>query len=182
MTVRYIKVIALLIMSAAMLVIDTESGCSDQDAEEPCFFCHVDLIFEMEGGAHEGAGVFCRECHGESEGHVFAEDNSVKPDNVIKPAQVGSFCGSCHDDEYQYYQSSRHGEAIQEGNDKSPSCISCHSAHSSKSKEIILEGCIECHVSEGKEHQEETAPVLQREELMRFDFHSLKKPKEPTGK
>ena len=104
---------ALFLLLAVIPAIDANFIFSNQDAEDPCYFCHVDLIFKMKDGPHESAGVFCRECHGESNDHVFVEDNSIKPDKVIKRNDAGGFCGSCHESEYHNYQLSPHGDGTQ---------------------------------------------------------------------
>jgi Cytochrome c554 and c-prime len=166
---------ALFLLLAVILAIDTNFIFSNQDAEDPCYFCHVDLIFEMKDGPHESAGIFCRECHGESDDHVFVEDNSIKPDKVIKLSDTGEFCGSCHENEYRNYQLSSHSGGTQREGKKSPTCTTCHSAHGKKSKKMILDDCIECHCFEGDKQDDETVHRINKSELLLYNFHSLQK-------
>lgn len=167
-------VVFIFVLSLIAMAIDTHSVSSNQDAENPCYFCHVDLIFEMKDGPHEGAGILCSECHGESAGHVFAEDNSVKPDRVIKPSEAGNFCGSCHETEFGDLQSSSHSSKTEKEGTIQPTCISCHSAHGYRGKETILEGCIECHGFENDKKNDSIHRLINRDSLL-FNFHSLKK-------
>ena len=65
-----------------------------QDYNNPCFFCHMNIIVEMKVKAskHWEASVDCEACHGPSGEHVDVEDNSIKPDSVWTNEDVHNLC------------------------------------------------------------------------------------------
>lgn len=127
--------------------------------EEPdaCVDCHSTLEEDLSAAeritgrfavdVHRQRGLGCADCHGgnptafDDEDAAMWEDDSFRgvPDKTDLPA----FCGRCHSDpifmrhyrpgaktdqENQYY-TSRHGQALREGEERVASCTNCHGAH-----------------------------------------------------
>jgi hypothetical protein len=124
-----------------------------QDYNNPCFFCHMNVIVEMKAEAvkHWEAGIDCETCHGASGEHIDVEDNSIKPDSVWFDKNVHLLCKQCHDASLLDYKKSVHAILLIGSNNektkKAPSCITCHGAHGLKTDKKIKEVCIECHTS-----------------------------------
>jgi hypothetical protein len=139
--------------------------------ENPCFFCHADLFFEAQDGAHEKNGVDCASCHGQSKEHNNAEDNSIKPDRVIKKTDAAGFCGGCHETELKDYSQSTHarGMGIIEN---TPTCTDCHKGHLFE-KEINHEMCLDCHG--GQLESNNPVTEISVNEIVLYQAHSLKK-------
>ena len=147
------------------------SNYAVQDMENPCFFCHADLFFEVQDGAHEKNGVDCSSCHGESKEHNNAEDNSIKPDILINKSAAAEFCGDCHDKELKDFSLSTHAKGI--GTIKNiPTCLDCHNGHQFE-KKIDYNKCLECH----GENLEIDNPVVEISEndIKLYQVHSLKR-------
>jgi hypothetical protein len=123
-----------------------------QDYNNPCFFCHMNIIVEMKAKAskHWEASVDCEACHGPSGEHVDVEDNSIKPDSVWTNEDVHHLCRNCHDDIFESYKKSVHArhllcEKKKDSCPKTPGCMSCHGAHGQKVMAEIKKLCLECH-------------------------------------
>jgi hypothetical protein len=121
-----------------------------QDHNNPCFFCHMNVIVEMKAEAtkHWEAGVDCETCHGASGEHIDVEDNSIKPDSIWTDNDVHILCKQCHDTSFLDYQKSTHAKWLIGSNEetkKAPSCVTCHGAHGLKADKRIKEVCLECH-------------------------------------
>ncbi|HEX9973330.1 MAG TPA: cytochrome c3 family protein [bacterium] len=122
-----------------------------QDNNNPCFFCHMNVIVEMKAEAtkHYEAGINCETCHGASGEHIDVEDNSIKPDSVWTDKNVHLLCKQCHDASLLYYKKSVHAILLVGSNNektkKAPSCVTCHGAHGLKADKKIKEVCLECH-------------------------------------
>lgn len=147
------------------------SNYAVQDMEHPCFFCHADLFFEMQDGAHEKNGVDCYACHGESKEHNNAEDNSIKPDRIIHMSDAAEFCGGCHDKELKDFSQSTHARGIGKINNI-PTCTDCHNGHLFE-KKIDHNKCLECH---GVELEiENPVTKISVDEIELYQVHSLER-------
>lgn len=95
----------------------------------------------------------CVDCHG---GHEVAKRDD--PASRVHPRNISATCGSCHEGITRKYATSVHGKALDEGAEKAPTCISCHSAHaiSSSAASFKLESDKAC----GKCHEERLAQHL----------------------
>ena len=136
---------------------------SAQETEDPnrtCLMCHGDpenfaaredhdrLIVtreQYEESVHGGFGMSCTSCHAD---FVFPHPEEYAPVE----------CARCHRGLVQQYEESVHGYALARGNERAPSCTSCHGAHdirrsqdpeSGTTHAHIAETCNECHSSGG---------------------------------
>ncbi|HUV29745.1 MAG TPA: hypothetical protein VMY05_01450 [Acidobacteriota bacterium] len=95
----------------------------------------------------------CQDCHGT---HDVLPTGATES-RVYKVNRPRT-CGRCHIETFAAYSQSVHGQALQEGNQDSPDCSSCHGEHGIKSAggaESLLAGrdlvrtCSGCHGSKG---------------------------------
>jgi predicted CXXCH cytochrome family protein len=149
-----------------------------------CVDCHLEMdipeltdpvtiFMERENGrpvdVHARAGYSCHDCHG---GNPHDMDRAKDPrDGYIgKPSvqRIQSVCGDCHGDiEYmrqrnprlptdqlRLYETSDHGKALEGGNTKVATCVSCHGSHSIRRSDDpvspsfarnIPNTCAQCH-------------------------------------
>ncbi len=157
----------------AVLCILPVSNYAVQDMDSPCFFCHADLFFEVQDGAHEINGIDCFICHGKSVEHNNAEDNSIKPDRVVKKADAAEFCGDCHNKELKDFSLSLHAKGFGKI-ENVPVCIDCHNGHLFEEK-IDNKKCLECH---GEELEKDKSMMeIDEDEIKLYQAHSLKKVK-----
>ena len=92
-----------------------------------CQKCHPDnytkTLDSMHAQAAEAGNLdapICTDCHGSHYVHPPDEPRTLIP----------STCGNCHKEEYSVYQSSVHGNALeQESNPDVPVCTTCHGVH-----------------------------------------------------
>jgi hypothetical protein len=118
---------------------------------ENCWKCHEKTHKQYEASVHmdqlkggNAKAPTCVDCH---------SDHSVA--GVKKDKNIGiSSCNKCHSDMNASYAESMHGKAWKKGDEKAPSCSSCHSAHdvASGMTTKIQEGCLKCHKDMGKVH------------------------------
>jgi nitrate/TMAO reductase-like tetraheme cytochrome c subunit len=116
-----------------------------------CRKCHEKTYKQYEVSVHmdqlKGGNTkapTCVDCHG---------DHSVAGVKQNKNIGIAS-CNKCHSDMNASYEASMHGKAWKKGDEKAPSCSSCHSAHdiASGMTTKIQEGCLKCHKDMGKVH------------------------------
>lgn len=121
-------------------------------SSEICRRCHFDKYSKVSESIHYSlinAGRLdaptCIDCHG---GHVVSSPGSNRLSVVNK-------CKTCHDDIYNKYSLSVHGNALINKNNKDvPICTDCHSSHSIKDPKLsefhnyIPDMCSNCHSNE----------------------------------
>ncbi len=134
-----------------------------QETEDPnrtCFMCHGDpenfsgreggerLIVtpeEFENCVHCSIGMTCLTCHTD---YTYPHPEEYAP--------VG--CARCHGSVVSEYQESVHGYALARGNERAPTCVSCHGVHEIRKSDDpesptyharIAETCVECHSTGG---------------------------------
>jgi formate dehydrogenase gamma subunit len=71
------------------------------------------------------AAAVCSDCH---PSHSLKEDTD--PASLTYRYNIPSTCGSCHSGDYDLFEESVHGKAVEAGNPKAPVCTDCHSEHS----------------------------------------------------
>jgi predicted CXXCH cytochrome family protein len=94
---------------------------------QACQKCHPDNYTKTQDSMHAQAAAagnlnapICTDCHGSHYVHPPDQPRTLIP----------STCGNCHTQEYAVYQSSVHGNALeQESNPDVPVCITCHGVH-----------------------------------------------------
>jgi hypothetical protein len=142
-----------------------------QDIENPCFFCHADLFFEIKEGVHEKNGIDCFACHGKSKEHAIAEDNRIKPETVIDSSNSVAFCGDCHNNELMDFSLSLHAKNTNNA-EKVLTCLNCHEGHRFDLK-INQTVCIGCHGDNSENNKSDLK--IREDEIKLYQVHSLKK-------
>lgn len=166
-------VLALLVCSAALAVTTTTTAASlgrqeEQDAADltdRCLTCHAeqnlgvvdsggknkDLYIASQPYKDSAHGLLpCSACH-----TGFSHDPHQMVSNGEFFAQMaGEACRNCHDDQFEMYKQSYHGELTRGGTTDgkgAPVCIDCHGTHaiqkvgSLKFKQSIPAVCGKCH-------------------------------------
>lgn len=145
-----------------------------------CSRCHTKQASEWEHSAHgkaftagNPAAPTCQVCHGDA--HKLARTNTW----TFKKS-IPELCGGCHNNIYQKYHESVHGQAIARGIYNAPVCTSCHTAHSVAAPSNptstvfathIPETCGQCHGNVRMARQFNIPP----DRLLSYDasFHGL---------
>ena len=110
------------------------------------------IVTGFHGDAHAAADLSCHDCHGGDPDPALAEDPGAAMDPAHeanpylgapeRPA-IPAFCGRCHSDprfmrRYQpdprvdqerEYWTSRHGQALEAGDERVATCVDCHGSH-----------------------------------------------------
>jgi formate dehydrogenase gamma subunit len=155
-------------MTFACVLLSAQLSASSASAQEPeaedpnrtCFMCHGDpenfseredrdrLIVtpeQFEDCVHCSFGMSCVSCHVD---YAFPHPEEYAPVE----------CARCHRALVQEYEASVHGYALARGNERAPSCVSCHGVHDIRRSEDpesgtthahVAETCNECHSSGG---------------------------------
>lgn len=71
-----------------------DSGYAEDNSS--CMVCHIDFQEELISSVHEGEGVTCMGCHGDSVTHSGDEFNITRPDVIWGRAEIAAFCRQCH--------------------------------------------------------------------------------------
>jgi hypothetical protein len=118
---------------------------------ENCWKCHEKAYKDYEVSVHldllkkgNNRAPACTDCHG---------DHAVVNTKQNRAIGVTS-CNKCHADMNSSYDASMHGKAWRKGDEKAPTCASCHSSHDIQSTMTtkIKEGCLKCHQGAAKAH------------------------------
>ena len=113
--------------------------CHEKPSQDYASSVHLDML--KRGNSKAPA---CTDCHG---------DHAVV--SIKKHRDIGiSSCNKCHSDMNSSYEASMHGKAWKKGDEKAPTCASCHNAHNVESTMTtkIKEGCLKCHKEAAKAH------------------------------
>lgn len=120
-----------------------------------CRECHEEMFAEYEDSIHfsmiEGGNLgapVCIDCHGY---------HGVGPKETLETI-AGIPCRRCHEDIFQVYRESMHGNARDgAGHLEAPVCADCHQPHSvlaANWSERLRETCLKCHGERMREHKE----------------------------
>ncbi len=131
--------------------------------DQPCVECHDAAHYRVgpssAGGAVHAAGdcasaaITCFTCHG-YHGILPRTD----PDSPVGRTNIAATCGTCHEQVRTAYADGAHGAALDAGNDRAPTCVSCHGGHgvvpvsfhdSPTSAARVVFTCAECHEDPG---------------------------------
>jgi formate dehydrogenase gamma subunit len=118
-----------------------------------CGTCHAVPAAEVAHGSHEGK-LKCAGCHGT---HSILSVND--PRSPVSASHINRTCADCHDAlhaprrgrnaPYASYDVGLHGRHPMTGQDKRPSCVTCHGTHTIASEHELAstleEECIHCH-------------------------------------
>ena len=130
------------------------------EQNENCRNCHAAKFKEYEGSIHaslvaEGnhAAPLCADCH---------SAHAVRSVSVYEPS-IGQPCKNCHDEIFEAYVQSVHGEARVSGNVirashiQAPICADCHRAHEITAVEAsdrLQSTCLTCHEGASMAHED----------------------------
>ena len=119
---------------------------------ELCWKCHKEAANLYESSIHldqlkngNTKAPACTDCHGD---HAVASTKKDKNIGIVS-------CNKCHSDMAASYEASMHGKARMKGDEKAPTCASCHNAHNVETAKMstkIKEGCLKCHKDTAKVH------------------------------
>jgi hypothetical protein len=130
------------------------------ERNEVCRDCHEVKYAQYEGSIHatmvshgSSTAPVCSDCH---------TAHAVEPMTVYEPVS-GEPCKNCHEDVFDVYSTSVHGEArkngnvIREAHIQAPICVDCHSAHdiSAVASKVRLRSlCLDCHEGASLAHEQ----------------------------
>lgn len=136
-------------------------------------------LAEWDRSPHGRSGVGCHKCHG-GDATTFESFrahqgvlNSRNPSSPVNRRNLPQMCGSCHTGPFVEFQKSKHYELLRAGNDRGPTCSTCHTevgAHLPSPKGLAND-CAGCH-AEGKEAPYPDHPVQGR--LMLEDVRDVR--------
>ncbi len=110
------------------------------------------IVADFASDIHAEVGLSCQDCHGGNADGSLAESPEESMDRQYAPnpfrgtpeaTEIPAFCGHCHSDaarmrryrpglrvdQEQEYWTSKHGQALRQGDEKVATCTSCHGAH-----------------------------------------------------
>jgi hypothetical protein len=149
---------------------------SKMDIEsQGCLKCHLDI--KMFPGEGKGSTKFiteyktsihatiqkdgkqaagCTDCHGN---HMIQQNDPSKPST--SRTKIFETCGKCHSDLVEKFKKSAHGQEMLKGNEKAPSCATCHGEHNIKSVSLSdefskinqVDLCLKCHQEQKLPHK-----------------------------
>lgn len=111
-------------------------------ASKMCGVCHSEVRVKYEQGVHRSEGIACTSCHGGDPDAMTVE--SAHRGNfrgVPSRRTIPALCASCHADvakmrvynlpsnQYELYQTSRHGILLAKGDEAVAVCTDCHGVH-----------------------------------------------------
>lgn len=173
--------------SRLSLHIPAEAWSESVHSKLGCGICHSDIEKEKHPVKRSIAtareytlekSAVCRGCHagnfklyeGSIHASLVAEGDAVAPvcascHNVHAQQKVATYdpgsgepCKNCHEDIFQAYAGSMHGQArIGHGDIKAPICIDCHQAHdiqSATAENRIRAACLGCHENAETAHDQ----------------------------
>ncbi len=123
------------------------------DGTDTCAGCHVtlaearlhDVVGEVARSVHSTVHVGCAACHGGDAHDPTARAHDPQTGFHARPrkTEIASICGGCHSSELLWKQlgltmradqpkafaASRHGIVLATGDERAPSCTTCHGTH-----------------------------------------------------
>jgi hypothetical protein len=130
------------------------------EKNESCRMCHAAKFKQYEGSIHANlvagsnhAAPLCTDCH---------SAHAVKSLAVYEPA-TGEPCKNCHENIFEAYAQSVHGEARESGNVirashiQAPICADCHRAHdiaAVAASDRLQSTCLDCHEGASLAHED----------------------------
>lgn len=168
--------------------------------KDNCTQCHPGITEALQDSVHTKMGdagnvnaPVCADCHNPHQQRAIQKDANGEPAGS-ENAAIAQTCARCHNEIYQEYAQSVHGEGVLEDqNPDVPSCTSCHGVHqiadptTNQFRLSSIDMCADCHTD-----PERMAPYgLSTEVLNTYvaDFHGTtvtlfqkQHPDEPTNK
>ena len=148
-----------------------------------CADCHFaqnavpnqEHLFDWDRSPHAKNNVGCEKCHGgnstvfeSSLAHrgILSSGNKKSP---VYRANLPATCGGCHVGPFVAFQESRHYQLLKAGNDRGPTCSTCHDPVAGEllSPKALEKQCAQCH------GPKEIAPRAQRASNARKMYDGL---------
>ncbi|HTM33615.1 MAG TPA: cytochrome c3 family protein [Vicinamibacterales bacterium] len=112
---------------------------------------------DYDSSAHRRANIGCDRCHGGNPNtfeKFLAHKDMLPPSSPASPANkvnLPNTCGTCHTGPFVAFQKSHHIKLLQTGDDRGPTCSTCHGevAANLLSPTALGKQCAQCH-AEGK--------------------------------
>ena len=143
---------ACLWVAPALAQIPPRNGCGD---------CHLatpaapgkDHVFDWDRSPHGRNNVTCSACHGGNPGTFerFQAHAGIigpaDPKSPLSSKNLPGTCGSCHVGPFVAFQNSRHYELLQSGDNRGPTCTTCHGDTDGRllSAKALGAQCAHCH-------------------------------------
>ena len=172
--VIFMWAVGLLAASPSSAQIAPQSGCAD------CHYAHPeaprrDHLESWDRSPHGRNNIGCEKCHG---GNPKVFEDLPAHAGILSPASAKSpvnrrnlptTCGACHTGPFVAFQDSRHYELLQSGNEKGPTCSTCHGEVGGRvlSPKALESQCNECH------GPRELAPRAARARQVREQYEGL---------
>jgi hypothetical protein len=156
MNTRRVLGFVLILLAALMLMAPAARAQSGS-----CVDCHFadpaaperEHLGDWERSAHGRAGVGCEKCHG---GDAASYDAALAHRGIRHSGNAASrvhrrslpaTCGTCHPGPFVHFQKSRHYALLRSGDNRVPTCATCHGAVASAlpSPKILEAECQRCH-------------------------------------
>lgn len=132
-------------------------------------------LSDWDRSPHARNSVGCEKCHGGNSA-VFEKGlahrgvlNSGNKKSPAYRANLPQTCGTCHTGPFVAFQDSRHYELLKAGNDRGPTCSTCHDpvAGDLLSPKALEKQCNQCH------GPKEIAPRMQRAANARAMYEAM---------
>ena len=169
--VIFISTVAL---AAAAPASTQQTGCADCHSADPKS-PRRDHLEAWDRSPHGRTNIGCEKCHGGNPrtfeaflahaGILTAAD----PKSPVNRRNVAATCGACHVGPFVAFRDSRHHELLQSGNQKGPTCSTCHGEVDGRvlSPKALASQCNECH------GPGELAPRAERARQVRDQYEGL---------
>jgi len=148
-----------------------------------CADCHYanpssprqDHLQEWDRSPHSRNNVGCEKCHGGDPAQFepfLAHRGILNSSNKASPVNrrnLPTTCGACHVGPFVAFQDSRHYQLLQSGDEKGPSCSTCHGDTDGRllSPKALASECNQCH------GPGEQVPRAERARLVRDQYDGL---------
>lgn len=144
----------MLALATSLMLIPAGPSAAQEPLEPLCLGCHAYLEGRLKApterwdqSVHKKAGFSCEECHGGAEvANKHMSDPSNSKPKIYRGKELPGMCARCHTDpavmrkynlrldQYPLYKLTAHWKAIEAGNNKAATCVSCHGVHGIKQK------------------------------------------------
>lgn len=172
--VIFISITGLVTAASASAQIAPQSACADCHYARPNS-PRQDHLEAWDRSPHARNNIGCERCHGGNPkifeallAHVgiLSSGNAKSP---VNRRNLPTTCGACHTGPFVAFQDSRHYELLQSGNNRGPTCSTCHGEVDGRvlSPKALASRCNECH------GPGEAAPRAERARQVREQYEGV---------